>query len=227
MAKRPIQTLKGLVIAISANGNSLKESINLALWLLRCLTLTTRNRTPFEKHYSQQIGKLLANTFTKPILLSNWDSICFPKIATNVPVNIMRDGIGKNDWLQTDGQEEENTCFVTVKRCRLKNHQVSPRTFHSISSKRIISENNFNSKFKPLLQRPVTETQLTVLTKNNRRQHKNQLLKPLPFQPHCSYKSTLSFQREQSQLDNWKCRTGKENEEECVTLSVPWNNDTR
>ena len=65
---------------------------------------------------------------------------------------------------------------------------------------------SFESKFKPRIQKAISETEHTVLTEKNRRVHKNQITGPIYTRP--DERLTMKFQKSKRQQSESSIRRG-------------------
>ena len=95
---RAIQTMKNLGIANMEDGNTLTESVNRALRVMRFTIHTGLNKTPFELHHGRKPRTKLTNILEEgKSFLSNWSglSVSAPN-RPKIPIYVGRDADGKS-----------------------------------------------------------------------------------------------------------------------------------
>ena len=159
---------------------------------------TGKGKTPFELHHGRKPRTKIINLTNKQTsLLSDWKTLCNLENPERLPVYITRDKEGNiSDYLVMAAKKTEpekpKTGTPTLKR-KTTRLSVNENKFPYYFVERNHQKKSFESKYKPKLQKAVSETKHTVLTEKNRRVHKNQITGPVQIQP--GEKLTMTFQK--------------------------------
>ena len=198
LVERTIQSLKNLIRTNLEDGIGLVESINRALFVMRFTIHTGKGKTPFELHHGRKPRTRIINLTNKQTsLLSDWKTLCNLENPEILPVYITRDKDGNvTDHLvmatKKTEPEQTRTEIPTLKR-KTTRISVNENKFPYYFVERNHQKKSFESKYKPKLQKAISETEHTVLTEKNRRVHKNQITGPVKLQP--GEELTMTFQK--------------------------------
>ena len=161
----------------------LTESINRALYVMRFTVHTGKGKTPFELHHGRKPRTKLINFSNKQnSLLSNWETLCNLENPERLPVYITRDSRGNiSDYLVMAKRKTGPTTPKIESPTKRKPTRipVNKNKFPYYFVERNHQKKSFESKYKPKLQKAISETEHTVLTETNRRVHKNQVTGPV------------------------------------------------
>ena len=168
LVERTIQSLKNLILTNLEDDIGLIESLNRALHVMRFTVHTGKGKTPFELHHGRKPRTKLINLTDKQTsLLSDWKKLTRetspPKVGTSTT---------KRKTVRLPVTENKFPYYFVE-----RNHQ----------------KKSFESKYKPKIQKAISETEHTVLTDKNRRVHKNQITGPIKIQP--GEQLTMKFQK--------------------------------
>ena len=196
LVERTIQSLKNLILANLEDEIGLTESLNRALNVLRFTVHTGKGKTPFELHHGRKPRTKLTNLINKQTsLLSDWKSICDLENPGRLPVYITRDKNGNvSDYLIMSKRREEKPAATTTPTSKRKTIRIPVnKKFPYFFVEKHHQKKSFDSKYKPKLQKAISETEHTVLTDKNRRVHKNQITGPVHIEP--EEQITMTFQK--------------------------------
>ena len=212
LVERIIQSLKNLILTNLEDELNLRESINKALCVLRFTKHSETKKTPFEIQFERAPRTRLTNLE----IAVSVDSKDLSVYVTRNKAGDITDHFVMSKKKTVEPKFRRGMTFSQTKKPPMNTVSTNKFNYPFKIYEKNYKKNSLDSKFKNIIQTPVSGTKHTVTTDKKRVIHRKLIPNPLPFQQ-TTTAPTKRINTRQNTADQPTC---------CKTLDKPETNDT-